>query len=441
MQYMPNVINVIEAKRDGRDLSFSQIRDVVDGYTSGEIPDYQMSAFLMAVCLRGMSDDETIFLTRAMLETGETLDLSQIPGLKLDKHSTGGVGDKVSLALVPIVAAAGIPIAKMSGRGLGNTGGTLDKLESISGFRVELTAEQIIQQIKSVGGCLCGQTEKIVPADKKMYALRDVTGTVESISLIAASIMSKKLAGGADIILLDIKVGRGAFMKNIDDARKLAFVMRTIAAAFGKTVICELTNMDIPLGRAVGNLIEVWEVAKLLRGPQQYSYGFPIDERLYHLIVDLSNAALSLAGSSHTAVTLLEDGSAWQKFGEIVEAQGGDVNSIERWGYISPIAVVGSPNDGYVTDIDAEAIGRLALTLGAGRTTKDGPIDHLAGLWINAPIGSVVQKGTPLVTLYGRPSPTGRELNKEAKAFFTIGDEKPLPPSSIIEIIPDEIRC
>jgi pyrimidine-nucleoside phosphorylase len=405
------------------ELSSEQISSIVSGYTSGTVPDYQMSAFLMAVVCRGMTMRETVALTSAMLATGGKLDLSSISGIKLDKHSTGGVGDKVSLAFVPIIAAAGIPIAKMSGRGLGHTGGTLDKLQSIDGFRVELSAREIIAQLRDVGGCICAQTSEIAPADKEMYALRDVTGTVDSIPLIASSIMSKKIAGGADVILLDVKVGCGAFMKTLEDAEKLANVMTSIGQEFGKQVIVELTSMDVPLGRAVGNLIEVNEVRDLLRGN-------PVDQRLKDLVLALSDTALTAVSSSWTASELIANGSAAKKFSEIIAAQGGSDSAIDRWNTVQPIATVTSPTAGYVADLDAEAVGRAAMLLGAGRETKADHVDPLAGIWLEKGIGEYVEASASLARLYGnRAVVTPEFLGKVQKLFVISNEPKVMPPT------------
>ena len=413
---MSDVLRVVEAKRDGKELSEGQLVDIVDGFTKGVVPDYQMSAFLMAIVCRGMTNKETIHLTQAMLGTGEILNLSVVPGIKVDKHSTGGVGDKVSLALVPIAAAGGVPIAKMSGRGLGHTGGTLDKLESISGFRTALTAHEIVRQTVTVGGCLCAQTDNIAPADKKMYGLRDVSGTVESIPLIATSIMSKKLAGGADKILLDVKVGRGAFMKSEPEAKKLAELMQAIGNAFGKTVIWKLSPMDVPLGQAIGNLVEVKEVADLLRGK-------PADARLKKLVISLSDTALSIGGSHNGAESLISSGAAWKKFCEIIQSQGGEPESIDRWENVSPAAIVYSGQSGYVTDIDAERIGRSAMNLGAGRKFKEDAVDPLAGIWIDSVVGDFVEKGQPLAKLYCDPSIDALKAVSDISGAFSICDD------------------
>jgi pyrimidine-nucleoside phosphorylase len=432
MEYMSAVIDIIEAKRDGFELSAGQIDNIIDGYSEGAIPDYQMSAFLMAVVCRGMSDEETIALTRAMLKTGETLDLAAVQGIKLDKHSTGGVGDKISIALVPIVAAACIPIAKMSGRGLGTTGGTLDKLESITGFNVELSTAAIINQVKTVGACLCAQTSKIAPADKAIYALRDVTGTVESIPLIASSIMSKKLAGGADIIVLDVKVGKGAFMKHIEDARRLANLMRAIGEGFGKKVICELTDMDTPIGQSVGNLIEIKEAADLLRGR-------PVDRRLKDLVLTLSDTALKAAGANLRASELVESGAAWNKFSEIVTAQGGDISSIDLWDSVPPASVVTAQASGYIAEINADIIGRASVELGAGRQVKDSLVDKNAGIHIESVVGSEVQQGSLLAKLYGNENKQIDKISKAVNRAFLIAENRRPARAAILETIPADL--
>jgi len=429
---MSAVIDIIEAKRDGFELSAGQIDNIIDGYSEGAIPDYQMSAFLMAVVCRGMSDEETIALTRAMLKTGETLDLAAVQGIKLDKHSTGGVGDKISIALVPIVAAACIPIAKMSGRGLGTTGGTLDKLESITGFNVELSTAAIINQVKTVGACLCAQTSKIAPADKAIYALRDVTGTVESIPLIASSIMSKKLAGGADIIVLDVKVGKGAFMKHIEDARRLANLMRAIGEGFGKKVICELTDMDTPIGQSVGNLIEIKEAADLLRGR-------PVDRRLKDLVLTLSDTALKAAGANLRASELVESGAAWNKFSEIVTAQGGDISSIDLWDSVPPASVVTAQASGYIAEINADIIGRASVELGAGRQVKDSLVDKNAGIHIESVVGSEVQQGSLLAKLYGNENKQIDKISKAVNRAFLIAENRRPARAAILETIPADL--
>ncbi len=430
-------VDIIEAKKDGKELADSDIAAMVAGFVAGEIPDYQMSAFLMAVACRGMSLDETICLTRAMVNSGKILDLSSIPGIKLDKHSSGGVGDKVTLALVPILAAAGVPMAKMSGHGLGHTGGTLDKLESIPGFRTELTEKEIIAQVKSVGACICGQTDTIAPADRLMYALRDVTGSVASIPLIASSIMSKKIACGADAILLDIKVGSGAFMKRIDSARELAQSCQKIARSYGKKITIYLTDMNQPLGRAVGNYQELAESLLLL-------IGMPSDDRLLELTVAACRQGLKMAGVEADVSLLISSRAARAKWVEIVKAQGGDPSSVDSSTLQRSIRnrrSVLSTKAGYVQKVDALKIGRLAQRLGAGREKKGDKIDHLAGVFLSKVVGDQVKNGQRLATLSS--SDTAR-LNNDSglddalRDAYVIGDEPPEPSPIILEIIGDD---
>ncbi|HEY3329614.1 MAG TPA: thymidine phosphorylase [Capsulimonadaceae bacterium] len=421
----------IDTKRHGLEHSPDEIRAFITGFVDGEIPDYQVSAWLMAVCLRDLSDNETVALTDSMVRSGDTLDFSSIPGIKIDKHSTGGIGDKVTLAVVPILAAAGVAVPKMSGRGLGYTGGTIDKLESIPGYRVSLSTHEILATVKSVGACICSQTPNLVPADAKLYALRDVTATVESVPLVAASIMSKKIASGADAIVIDVKVGRGAFMKNIEDASRLANLLMKIGAANGKKVDVTLTSMDIPLGRAVGNWIEIVEVSALLRG-------LPSDDRLRREIVHLAGKGLTLAGKgdASTAESILSIGKAWDKFIEIVSAQGGDVTVFGENRNADVVVAVPSPSDGFVADIDALAIGKSAMRLGAGRQKKGDTIDPLAGIILAAPVGSHVSAGSPLAYLHT----TGdKRVHDEAVAVTTavvISASPPIPPQLFLDISP-----
>jgi len=393
--------DIIAKKRDGGKLTREEIRFAVKGFTSGAIPDYQMAAFLMAVYFRDMDDGETADLTDCMARSGDMADLSGIEGITADKHSTGGVGDKTTLVVAPVVAACGVKIAKMSGKGLGFSGGTVDKLESIKGFRTWLGREEFIKTVNEVGLSLIGQTGNLAPADKKIYALRDVTATVEKIPLIASSVMSKKLAAGADCILLDVKAGSGAFMKNIDDALKLAQTMVGIGERAGRRTAALITNMDCPLGAAVGNSLEVIEAVQTLkgRGPRD----------LREICAELATGMLVLAGRGgreeciKLAEKALDSGAAFEKFRALVAAQGGDTSLIddtekfEKAGYISEIT---AQEDGYVFSMDAEKIGLLSVQLGAGRETKDSDIDHSAGLIINFKIGDKVKKGDVLAQLH-----------------------------------------
>ncbi len=393
---------LIRAKRDGGALSAAEIGFLVDGYASGAIPDYQLAAFCMAVFFRGMDEAETAALTDAMLRSGQVLDLSDIPGVKVDKHSTGGVGDKVSLALAPIAAACGVVVPMVSGRGLGHTGGTLDKLEAIPGFRVDLPVTRFRELLRKNGACLIGQTAEIAPADRRLYALRDVTATVESIPLIAGSIMSKKLAEGIDGLVLDVKVGRGAFMKRREEAERLARTLAGIGRAMGKRVTALLTNMEQPLGLAVGNALEAAEAIALLGG------GGPADLREVTLalcaeMLLLAGAAPDGAAARLRAARAVADGSALARFRRIVEDQGGDPRAIDDPGRL-PRAPhqqdVPAPASGVVQSIDAEAIGLAAMALGAGRARVDDRVDPAVGIVLCRKVGEAVERGAPLATLH-----------------------------------------
>ncbi len=415
-------IDLIRAKRDGGEHTDSEIDFLVQGFTQSDIPDYQMSAWLMATLWRGLSEQETFALTRAMAQSGETLDLSGLPGVPVDKHSTGGVGDKTTLAVVPILASAGVPVAKMSGRGLGHTGGTLDKLESVPGLRVSLSAAEIIAQVREIGACLCAQTATLVPADRKLYALRDATGTVESLPLIAASIMSKKIAGGSRAVVLDVKVGGGAFMKTEKDARALALLMTQIGAAHGMRVCAVLSDMNAPLGRAVGNALELREVASLLQNAPGS------EPRLLRLTRTLAAAGFVLAGRVETiadgealADVQLSSGAAFVKLQQIVAAQGGDP---AFWGTASPppIAEARASQNGWVSAINARAVGEAAMRLGAGRAVKEDAIDPEAGIVLHKTVGQAVTAGETLAFLYGSADRDVRALAAQTEAAFTVAD-------------------
>jgi pyrimidine-nucleoside phosphorylase len=426
---------VIRLKRDGKPVPPEAIAELVARYTQGEVQDYQMAAFCMAVFFRGMAPEELAALTRAMLHSGEVLDLSDIPGVKVDKHSTGGVGDKVSLALAPLAAACGVRVPMISGRGLGHTGGTLDKLESIPGFRVDLPVERVREMVASVGACLVGQTERLAPADRKLYALRDVTATVESIPLIASSIMSKKLAEGIDALVLDVKVGGGAFMKRLEDARELAGTLCAIGRGMGKRAVALLTAMDQPLGRAVGNALEVEEAVELLRG------GGPEDLRL--VTVELTAEMLRLAGlaegpeSARRAVeAAIRDGRGLSKLREIVEAQGGDAAVIADPSLLPRAAglqEVPSPLAGVVQAVDAEALGLAAMALGAGRSRLEDRVDPAVGLKLHKKVGDRVERGEPLVAIHhgggGTESPDA--VAGRVRQAYRIGAE-PVPPAPLL---------
>ncbi len=427
---------VIHAKRDGRPIAAADIAALVDGFTQGEIPDYQMAAFCMAVFFRGMDDAEVRALTEAMLRSGDVLDLSDVPGCKVDKHSTGGVGDKVSLALAPLAAACGVKVPMISGRGLGHTGGTLDKLEAIPGFRTDLDVDRFRALVRDVGACLVGQTARLAPADRRMYALRDVTATVESIPLIAASIMSKKLAEGIDALVLDVKVGSGAFMKTLDDARALARTLAGIGRGMGKKVTALLTDMSQPLGRAVGNALEVAETVELLRG------GGPADLR--EVTVELTAEMLVLGGAAPDraeararVLGAIADGRGLAKLEEIVRAQGGDPLALRDPGRLprAPRTFeVVAPAAGVVQGVDAEALGLAAVALGAGRARVEDRVDPAVGLVVRKRIGERVERGEPLCTVHegDRSEPRARVVAR-IEAAFRIGPAAAAPPPLVLE--------
>lgn len=380
-----NIVNIIEKKKNKNELSFNEIKYAVDGYIIGIVKDYQMSALLMAIVLNGMSEEETFNLTKIMLDSGNKLDLSKINGIKVDKHSTGGIGDTTSLVVLPLVASCGVKVAKMSGRGLGYTGGTIDKLESIDGFNTTIEEDKFLNQVNKIGISLVAQTKDLVPADKKIYALRDVTGTTESIPLIASSIMSKKLASGSDKIVLDVKVGKGAFMKNIQDAKELAELMVKIGNNAGKETVAILTNMDFPLGRTIGNGIEVEEAINTLIGKG--------DKNFLNLCLVLASYMVSLGLNISLDDAFIkvkenyENKNGYDKLIEFVEAQGGNINSIDICSKKYPIV---STKEGYITDIDSIGLASLANSLGAGRIKKDDKINHGVGIILNKIYGEKV---------------------------------------------------
>jgi len=431
-----NPVALITQKRDGQSVAPDDIARLVDAYTAGEVPDYQMSAFIMAAFLQGMSDTEAAALTDAMLHSGTVLDLSGTPGIKVDKHSTGGVGDKVSLILAPIVASQGVPVPMVSGRGLGHTGGTLDKLESIPGFRTDLSMQVYKQQLEDIGIVLIGQTEEMAPADRKLYALRDVTGTVESIPLIAASIMSKKLAEGIDALVLDVKCGRGAFMKTEADARTLAETLVAIGDDHDTPSVALLTDMNAPLGRAVGNWPEVAESVACLRGAHD-------DTALMEVTYALAGEMLALGGAADTpeagrqqARAAVESGEALDCLRTLVEAQDGDVSTINDPSTrpnSEPVATVTAPADmeGTVTEIDALAIGHLAVDLGAGRRTKEDTVDPTAGLTLQKHIGEPVAPGDVLARLYTDRTEQLDAFADTLRSAYTLGDTAPEPRSAV----------
>ncbi|MCX5781919.1 MAG: thymidine phosphorylase [Elusimicrobia bacterium] len=394
------ISDILHKKRNSQKLTFEEIKYVISSYTAGKIPDYQMSAFLMAAFINGFTSVETGFLTKAMLESGETMDLSGIEGVKIDKHSTGGVGDGTSLVIAPLAASCGVIVPMMSGRSLGHTGGTLDKLESIPGFRVNLSKEEFIHQLKKIGVAMAGQTDKIAPADKKMYALRDVTATVDSIPLIASSIMSKKLAEGCDGLVLDVKTGSGAFMKEKTMAKRLAKEMIGISKSFGKKAIALITDMNQPLGYAVGNSLEVKQAIDIMKGEG------PKD--LVNLIIEISSRMLFIAGEKNTkkSKTLLENnlknGKALMKFKEIIEYQSGDTGAVDNPEKILPKAQktleILSVEEGFVEYADTKLVGDAANLLGAGRLTKEDTINHGAGIVLKKKQGERISRKEPLAT-------------------------------------------
>ena len=433
------VVDIIRTKREGGTHPDEEIQFLVQSYASGTTPDYQMSAWLMAVLWRGLSEGETFALTAAMVASGDTLDLTGLAGPFLDKHSTGGVGDKTTLAVVPILASAGVQMPKMSGRGLGHTGGTLDKLESLGGTRVEMTPDEIREQVRAVGACLCAQTSRLVPADRKMYALRDATDTVGSLPLIAASIMSKKIAGGCPSILLDVKVGGGAFMKSLPDARALAHLMIQIGAASGRKVAAVLSDMNTPLGYSVGNRVEVREVVRLLQEDPQ------TEARLKSLVLTLSGAGFLLAGrvvslaeGEALATAQIASGAAGAKLREIIAYQGGDTDYLTDDAK-SPVARVHldvtATQGGWVQSLDAETIGLAAMRLGAGRAAKEDQIDPTAGVVLHRTVGQPVTQGEVVATLYTNDEAAARAVAPLVWDAFALGPFMPDPQPVIHETI------
>jgi pyrimidine-nucleoside phosphorylase len=420
-------VDIIVAKRDGRTLARDEIRFVVDGITAGTLPDYQASALLMAILLRGMTAQETAWLTDAMVHSGARVDLSEIPGIKVDKHSTGGVGDKTSLVLAPLAAACGVPVPMMSGRGLGHTGGTLDKLESIPGFRVDLSLADMKRVLARVGVAMIGQTAQIAPADKKLYALRDVTGTVESIPLISASIMSKKIAEGIDALVLDVKTGSGAFMKTEADSRRLAESLVSIGNASGVKTEAIITAMDTPLGRAVGNALEVIECIDVLKGAGPADL-VDVSVELAARMLVLGRVADDLAGAEQKIRQAITSGAGLDRFRQIVEAQGGDPKIVDDYGRLPHVAdrhVVTADRAGFVTRVDAELVGRASVGLGAGRDRVEDPVDPAVGILVAAKPGDAVRSGDALLELHYRDRGRLDTALMLAAQAVTIGDERP----------------
>ncbi len=414
-----NPVEIIIKKRNGNNLSADEIQYFINGYLFGEIPDYQMSAFLMSIYFNGMNSEETVALTRIMLHSGEVLDLSQIPGFKVDKHSTGGVGDKTSLVIAPIAAAAGVKVPMISGRGLGHTGGTLDKLESIPGFRTNLSKEEFVNQLEKIGVCLIGQTSEVAPADKKIYALRDVTGTVESVPLICASIMSKKLAEGIDGLVLDVKTGNGAFMKSFKDSETLAINLKNNAESFGVKTIAYITNMNQPLGNYVGNWLEVFESVKILRD-EVHNELTELCHLLAGTMIYLGKKVETVEDGFNLSKEIIKNGSAYKKFLEIVENQGGDINYIENLEkYPEPKFkfLVKSDKSGVVSQINTFEVGMLGIELGAGRLKYTDVIDPKAGFIFYKKISDEVKSGEVIAEIHTDIDKKDYFVNRLKKCF------------------------
>jgi pyrimidine-nucleoside phosphorylase len=424
-------VDIIIKKRDKQVLTGEEIRFFIKGFTDGSIPDYQAAAFCMAVLLNGMTPQETTDLTLAMAHSGEVLDLSDVVDIAVDKHSSGGVGDKTTLAVLPIVAACGLPCGKMSGRGLGFSGGTLDKLESIPGYNVNLSTEQFKNQLREIGIVLTGQSADLAPADGKMYALRDVTGTVPSIPLIASSIMSKKIAAGSNAILLDVKVGVGAFMQTLDEARQLADLMTAIGELAGRKVKTLLSDMNQPLGQAVGNVLEVREAIETLHGGGPEDFRQHCLEVSAHMLV-LGRRANSLEVARSMAESAVANGSAWQTFRRLVAAQGGDVSYVDspqKMENARFVETVPSPESGFLSQIHARIIGEAAVDLGAGRAKKGDPIDHAVGFEILRKVGDRVEKGQPLFVIHANDAAKLAQARQSVLAAhaFSPSPVAPLP--------------
>ena len=430
-------VDLIHRKRDGEELNAQEISYLIDGYTRGEIPDYQMSAFLMAVFFAGMTDREVTSLTEYMTRSGESIDLSAVKGIKVDKHSTGGVGDKTSLVVAPLAAAAGVVVPMMSGRALGHTGGTLDKLESIPGFRTDLTVEQFRAQLSELGLGFIGQSERIAPADGKLYALRDVTATVESVALIASSIMSKKMAEGLDALVLDVKVGSGALMKKQVDARRLAQMMVGIGRRMDKRVQALITDMNQPLGYAVGNALEVMEVSQTLmnQGPADLTR---LSLELAARMIYLAKITPTLDDARHVAENKLVDGSGYRKFKQVIQAQGGNAQALDKFELLpnaTGMREIASPRGGYVSVIDAEDIGRASTLMGAGRDQKDDRIDPAVGVILEVKVGEKVDAGSVLCRLYYTSEDRVEEAAEMVEGAFRISAQKPEDRELILEVV------
>ena len=430
------MVDLIEKKRDGTALSDAEIRFIISGFTDGSIPDYQMAAFAMAVFFRGMNDHETAVLTDAMMHSGDTIDLSRFGDKSVDKHSTGGVGDKTTLIVAPIVATLGGKMAKMSGRGLGHTGGTVDKLESIPGFHTTLSADDFMHQVEQVGVAVIGQSGNLTPADKKLYALRDVTATVDSLPLIISSIMSKKLAAGSHSIVLDVKIGSGAFMKTLDDGRKLAEGMVSIGKACGRNVTAVMTNMDIPLGHYIGNALEVMEAVQVLRGEGCAD--------LRAVCVELASNMLMLCNGWDEAAArarvedAIASGAAFETMKKWIAAQGGDARALEDFSLLPQASVVyevKAPRSGYIRAMDTQKVGEASAVLGAGRQKKEDVIDYAAGIVLSKKTGDYVEAGETLATLYTNQAQTLAGSETLLLDALRWGEEVPAQEKLILGIV------
>ncbi len=432
-----NILDIICKKRDKKELNKEEIDFFVKGYTKGEITDYQASALIMAIYLNGMSNKEITNLTLAMAYSGEVLDLSKLGENVVDKHSTGGIGDKITLILMPIISALGVPVAKMSGRGLGFTGGTVDKLESIPGYNTQLSIDEFIENVKKIGISLMGQTLNLAPADKKLYSLRDSISCVENIPLIASSIMSKKIAAGANKIVLEVTVGNGAFMKNINDARKLSETMISIGKLAGKETVCILTNMDEPLGYSIGNTLEVIEAIEALQGD--------MEDDVKEVVMELGSYMIKLAGcgdniedNKQRMLECIDSGNAYMKFLELIQNQGGDItyiNDISKFENAKYVVPVHTENSGFVKNIDAEKLGKISCYLGAGRVKKEDDIDYQVGLIINKKIGDKVENNDVLGIIHANDEEKLKKAIDEFKECFQLTEDYVEKPKVILGII------
>lgn len=442
MSIQISVPQIIQKKRDEIPLSNEEINFFVKGAVAGEIPDYQITAFLMATYFTGMSFEETASLTKAMVESGEQYHHQNVKGPKVDKHSTGGIGDKVSLILAPLAAACGLKVPMMGGRGLGHTGGTIDKLEAIPGYRTVLEKEEFTKVLQDVGCAIIGQSSKIAPADRKFYSLRDVTATVESIPLITSSILSKKIAEGANGLVMDIKVGNGAFMKGKTEAMNLARTLRGVAKKAGMELRATLSNMDQPLGYSAGNAIEIYECIEVLKNETINPYGLPstdLKELTIHLtaqMLEVGKVVKNLSEGRKLATLKLKDGSAWKKFKEMVAAQGGDVKTLdEPWRYIQSekIVEIKANKKGFVTEMNTEMLGRILIALGGGRNKANEPIDHSVGIFFHKKLGSIVKPEDTLVTLFVKKDTDLTAIEEMVRSNIKISTVKKIAPKLILE--------